>query len=191
MVDDKPRCFGSKSALYAAYHDTEWGVPVHDDRLLFEMLILEGAHAGLSWETILKKREGYRARFWNFDVARVVAMTDAEVEEALADPGIVRHRQKVEATRKNARVFIELQGEAGSFDAWLWAWVDGKPLVNDWRDGSEVPASTPLSDAISKALKKRGMGFVGTTIVYSYLQAVGVVNDHHRGCWRHGQDLGA
>ena len=184
-IDDKPRCFGSHSELYAHYHDTEWAVPVHDDRTLFEMLILEGAHAGLSWETVLKKREGYRARFHNFDVKKVAAMTDEDLAEALLDPGIVRHRQKVASTRKNAQIFIEMQKEYGSFDAWLWGHVNGKPLVNDWKDHTEMPASTDLSDTISKALKKRGMSFVGTTIIYAYLQAVGVANDHHRGCWRY------
>ena len=184
-IDEKPRCFGSKTELYAHYHDTEWGVPVRDDRLLFEMLILEGAHAGLSWETVLKKREGYRARFHNFDVQKVASMSDDELAEALLDPGIVRHRQKVASTRKNAQVFIDMQNEFGSFSNWLWAHVDDQPIRNDWKDFSEVPASTELSDQISKSLRKRGMSFVGTTIIYAYLQAVGVVIDHHRGCWKH------
>lgn len=186
MIDDKPRCFGSSSELYARYHDTEWGVPVRDDRLLFEMLILEGAHAGLSWETILKKREGYRQVYHGFDVARVAAMTDAELEATLANPAIVRHRQKVPGARQNARVFIEMQAEFGSFSDWLWAHVDGTPLRGDWPTRADIPATTPLSEAISKDLKKRGMTFVGPTIIYAYLQAVGVVNDHFRGCWRHG-----
>jgi DNA-3-methyladenine glycosylase I len=150
------------------------------------MLILEGAHAGLSWETVLKKRDGYREVFHNFDVAQVAAMSDDELAVALTNPGIVRHRQKVPSARKNAQVFTEIQREAGSFDAWLWGWVDGAPIVGDWAAVSDIPASTPLSDAISKDLKKRGMSFVGTTIIYAYLQAVGVVNDHWRGCWRHG-----
>ena len=184
-IDDKTRCFGSRTEVYAHYHDTEWGVPVHDDKLLFEMLILEGAHAGLSWETVLNKRDGYRAVFHNFDVARVAAMTDEELAKALQNPGIVRHRQKVPSARKNAHVFQSIQAEAGSFDAWLWAWVDGTPIKGGWESAEDIPASTPLSDALSKDLKKRGMSFVGTTIVYAYLQAVGVVNDHHKGCWRY------
>lgn len=186
MIDDKPRCFGSHSELYARYHDTEWGVPVRDDRLLFEMLILEGAHAGLSWETILKKRDGYREVFHDFDIARVAAMTDDELATALQNPAIVRHRQKVPSARKNAQVFLEMQKEFGSFRDWLWDHVDGTPLVGNWPSMSDVPGSTPLSDQISKDLKKRGMSFVGSTIIYAYLQAVGVVNDHYQGCWRHG-----
>ena len=185
-IDDKTRCFGSENALYAAYHDEEWGVPVHDDRTLFEMLILEGAHAGLSWETVLRKREGYRAQFHDFDVARVAAMSDAELAAALENPGIVRHRQKVASTRKNAQVYRTIQEEAGTFSAWLWDWVDGAPIRGDWATADDIPASTPLSDALSKDLKKRGMSFVGTTIIYAYMQAVGLANDHHRGCWRHG-----
>ena len=186
MIDDKPRCFGSSSELYAEYHDTEWGVPVRDDRLLFEMLILEGAHAGLSWETILKKREGYRAVYHGFDVERVAAMTDDELAEALQNPAIVRHRQKVPAARKNALIFLEMQKEFGSFSKWLWDHVGDAPVKGDWPTKADIPASTPLSDQISKDLKKRGMSFVGTTIIYAYLQAVGVVNDHYHGCWRHG-----
>ena len=184
-IDDKPRCFGSHSALYARYHDTEWGVPVHDDRLLFEMLILEGAHAGLSWETVLKKREGYRARFFNFDVDRVAAMTDAELDAALQDPGIVRHRQKVPSARKNAQVFQAIQGELGSFSTYLWGWVDDHPIQGDWASTADIPARTEISDALSKDLKKRGMSFVGTTIIYAYMQAVGLVNDHAKTCWRY------
>lgn len=186
MIDDKPRCFGSSSELYAEYHDTEWGVPVRDDRILFEMLILEGAHAGLSWETILKKREGYRAVYHGFDVERVAAMTDDELAEALQNPAIVRHRQKVPAARKNALIFLEMQKEFGSFSKWLWDHVGDAPVKGDWPTKADIPASTPLSDQISKDLKKRGMSFVGTTIIYAYLQAVGVVNDHYHGCWRHG-----
>lgn len=186
-IDDKPRCFGSHSETYAHYHDTEWGVPVRDDRLLFEMLILEGAHAGLSWETILNKREGYRRVFHGFDVARVAAMSDGELDAALRNPAIVRHRQKVPSARKNAQVFMSMQEEFGSFADWLWSQVDGTPIAGDWATPRDIPASTPLSDAISKDLKKRGMSYVGTTIIYAYLQAVGLVNDHWRGCWRHGR----
>ncbi|QMU60141.1 MAG: DNA-3-methyladenine glycosylase I [Boseongicola sp.] len=185
-MDDKTRCFGSHTELYAHYHDTEWGVPVHDDQMLFEMLILEGAHAGLSWETILKKREGYREVYHGFDIGRVASMNDDELAEALTNPAIVRHRQKVPAARKNAQVFMAMQEEFGSFSDWLWGHVDGETLVGNWPSAADIPASTPLSDAISKDLKKRGMSFVGTTIIYAYLQAVGVVNDHHKGCWRWG-----
>ena len=184
-IDDKSRCFGSHSELYARYPDTEWGVPVHDDRTLFEMLILEGAHAGLSWEIILKKRDGYRAVFHNFDVGRVAAMTDEDLAEAVTNPAIVRHRQKVASTRKNAQVFMAIQAEVGSFDAWLWSWVDGATVVGSWATMADIPATTPISDALSKDLKARGMSFVGTTIIYAYMQAVGLVNDHHRGCWRY------
>ncbi|MEQ9036912.1 MAG: DNA-3-methyladenine glycosylase I [Silicimonas sp.] len=184
-IDEKPRCFGSNSELYAHYHDTEWGVPVHDDRLLFEMLVLEGAHAGLSWETILRKREGYRAVYHGFDIERVAAMTDAELASALQNPAIVRHRQKVPSARQNAKVFLEIQRQSVTFSDWLWSHVDGTPLVGDWSTPKDIPASTPLSDKISKDLKKRGMSFVGTTIIYAYLQAIGVVNDHWQGCWRY------
>lgn len=185
-IDDRPRCFGSHSELYARYHDEEWGVPVHDDRTLFEMLILEGAHAGLSWETILKKREGYREVYHGFDVARVAGMTDFELQKALNNPAIVRHRQKVPAARRNARVFLDMQAEFGSFSDWLWGHVGGTPIKGDWQSMRDVPATTPLAKAISKELKRRGMTFVGPTIIYAYLQAVGVVNDHYRGCWKHG-----
>ncbi len=184
MTREKPRCFGSKSELYARYHDDEWGVPVHDDRTLFEMLILEGAHAGLSWETILRKRDGYREVYHDFDVERVANMTDFELYNALQNPAIVRHRQKVPAARKNARVFLKMQDEYGSFATWLWDHVDGQPIRGDWPNRDDIPASTPLAEAISKDLKKRGMSFVGPTIIYAYLQAVGVVNDHWRGCWK-------
>lgn len=182
-VDDKTRCFGSHSDTYAHYHDTEWGVPVRDDRLLFEMLILEGAHAGLSWETVLNKRDGYREVFHDFDVARVAAMTDFELFEARKNPAIVRHKGKIESTRKNARTFAAMQDEFGSFSNWLWGHVGSEPIIGHWKRKEDVPTTTPLADQISKDLKKRGMSFVGPTIVYAYLQAVGVVNDHWQGCW--------
>lgn len=184
-ADGKKRCFGGQvgKELYAEYHDRQWGIPVHDDHELFEMLILEGAQAGLSWETILNKREGYRTAFHHFDVQQVAAMTDTELEAILLNPNVVRNRLKIFATRKNAVVFIKIQQEIGSFDEYLWKYVDGKPIVNQWRSFGEVPASTSLSDAISKDLKKRGMTFVGSTIIYAYLQAVGVVNDHLADCW--------
>jgi DNA-3-methyladenine glycosylase I len=186
MTDEKRRCFGSNSDLYAHYHDTEWGVPVHDDRLLFEMLILEGAHAGLSWETVLKKRDGYREVYHGFDVERVAAMTDTELDRALTNPGIIRHRQKVPAARQNAKAFLEIQRTFGTFSDWLWAHVDGTPVIGNWATTADIPTKTLLAEKISKELKSRGMSFVGPTIIYAYLQAVGVVNDHYRGCWRHG-----
>ena len=167
------------------YHDTEWGTPLHDDRALFEFLCLEGAQAGLSWRTVLAKRENYRKAFHNFEIARVAAMKDREREKLLLDPGIIRNRLKVTATRDNAKVALEVIEEFGSLDVYLWSFVDGKPLVNRWRDKSEVPASTELSDRMSKALKKRGFRFVGTTICYSLLQATGMINDHLVGCFRH------
>jgi DNA-3-methyladenine glycosylase I len=182
--DGKSRCFGGQpgKAFYAAYHDDEWAVPVHDDRQLFEMLILEGAQAGLSWETVLRKREGYRAAFHGFDIKRVAAMTDEELESLREDKAIIRNRLKIYSARKNAIAFIAMQEEFGSFDAWLWGHVDGQPLINRPQSFADMPASTPLSDTISKALKKRGMSFVGSTIIYAYLQATGVANDHVKGC---------
>ena len=187
MSDKLNRCFGSvpdKPEL-AHYHDTEWGVPVRDDQQLFELLILEGAHAGLSWETVLKKRQGYRDQFHNFDVGRVASMSDEELAQALTNPAIIRHRQKVASTRKNAQVFQAIQAEHGSFASYLWAYVDDQPIINHWASHAQVPASTPLSDAISKDLKKRAMSFVGTTIIYAYIQGVGLVNDHVSSCWRY------
>ena len=185
--DGKARCFGGQPGkeFYADYHDTEWGIPVHDDQQLFEMLILEGAQAGLSWETVLRKREGYRAAFHGFDVRRVAAMGDDELEALREEEGIIRNRLKIYSTRKNAIAFIAMQEEFGSFDAWLWGHVDGEPIVNRPKSFGDVPAATALSDTISKALKKRGMSFVGSTIIYAYLQATGVVNDHVQGCWRY------
>lgn len=184
-ADGKKRCFGGQlgKEFYADYHDQQWGIPVHDDRELFEMLILEGAQAGLSWETILNKRAGYRAAFHDFDVQKVAAMTDAELTALLQNPQIVRNRLKVFATRKNAIAFIKIQQEFTSFNAYLWKFVNHQPIINQFNTFAEVPASTPLSDAISKDLKKRGMTFVGSTIIYAYLQAVGVVNDHLADCW--------
>jgi DNA-3-methyladenine glycosylase I len=167
-----------------AYHDHEWGTPVHDDHALFEFLCLEGAQAGLSWRTVLAKRENYRRAFHGFDIARVAAMTDAELERLLADPGIIRNRLKVSSVRDNARAALAVIAEHGSLARYLWAFVDGQPRVNRWRSPSEVPASTPLSDRMSKALKKRGFRFVGTTICYSLLQATGMIDDHLAGCFR-------
>ncbi|NRA27825.1 MAG: DNA-3-methyladenine glycosylase I [Opitutales bacterium] len=183
------RCFGNGvgKEFYAAYHDEEWGVPVHDDRTLFEMLILEGAQAGLSWETVLRKREGYRAAFYHFDVGKVAQMTDAELEAQRQNPDIIRNRLKIYGTRQNARIFLKIQEEFGSFDSYLWRFVDGEPIINHWKDFEEVPVSTPISDALSKDLKKRGMTFVGTTIMYAYMQAVGLVDDHLESCWKRSE----
>jgi DNA-3-methyladenine glycosylase I len=170
-----------------AYHDEEWGVPSHDDRHLFEMITLEGAQAGLSWSTILRKRDGYRAAFAGFDPAAVARFGPKDVERLLADPGIVRNRMKVESTVENARRVLEAQEEHGSLDAYLWAFVDGKPIVNGWRSLSEIPAETPLSKAVSKDLKKRGFRFIGPTIVYAFMQTVGMVDDHTTDCHRRGE----
>ena len=173
-------CLGSPE--YIAYHDREWGRPAHDDRVLFEFLILEGAQAGLSWSTILGKRENYRRAFAGFDPAKVARFTPARVRKLLADPGIVRNRLKVEGAVKNAQAFLEVQKEFGSFDKYVWSFVGGKPIVRRPRSLKEVPATTPESDALSKDLKKRGFTFVGSTIMYAFMQAVGMVDDHIRGC---------
>lgn len=170
-----------------AYHDIEWGTPLHDDQLLFEFLCLEGAQAGLSWRTVLAKREHYRKVFHGFEIARVAAMTDRELERLLRDPGIIRNRLKVEATRTNARAALEVIASDGSLDGYLWSFVDGRPVRNRWTDQSAVPATTALSDRLSKALKKRGFRFVGSTICYALLQATGMVNDHVTGCFRHAE----
>jgi DNA-3-methyladenine glycosylase I len=167
---------------YIRYHDEEWGRPQHDDRVLFEFLILEGAQAGLSWRTILEKRDGYRRAFAGFDPQKVARFSDAKLEQLLRDPGIVRNRLKIFSARTNAQAFLKVQKEFGSFDSYLWAFVGGEPLINDVRCAGDVPAKTELSDRISKDLLKRGFKFVGSTIVYAYLQAVGVVNDHFVGC---------
>jgi DNA-3-methyladenine glycosylase I len=168
---------------YTHYHDTEWGVPVHNDRLLFEMLILEGAQAGLSWYTILKRRNNYRKIFKGLDPAKCAKMTDMELEKALATDSIIRNRLKVLSVRKNAQVFLTIQKEFGSFDSYLWGYVDYKPKVNRLKNINDFPTTTPESDAISKNLKKRGMNFVGSTIIYAYMQAVGLVNDHMADCF--------
>jgi DNA-3-methyladenine glycosylase I len=179
------RCaWAGSDPLYQAYHDREWGVPVHDDRLLFEFLTLEGAQAGLSWITILRKREAYRAAFAGFDPAAVALFDGRKVAELLADPGIVRNRLKVESTITNARAFLEVQDEFGSFAAYQWGFVDGRPVRNAWESMKDVPASTPASDAMSRDLKRRGFRFVGTTICYAHMQAVGMVNDHTVDCFR-------
>ncbi len=181
------RCPWAKTDLSIAYHDAEWGVPQHDDRTLFEFITLEGAQAGLSWETILRKRDRYREVFEGFDPERVARFTPARVERLLADPGIVRNRAKVESTVANARAVLRVQEEFGSLDAFLWRFVEGRPVVNRRRRMSDVPASTPASDAMSKDMKRRGFGFVGTTICYAFMQAVGMVNDHLVTCPRHAE----
>jgi len=188
---DKKRCFGGAPGkeFYAEYHDREWGVPQHDDRHLFEMLILEGAQAGLSWETILKRRHNYRRLFHAFDPKKVAAMTDAALEEILLNPDIIRNRLKVFGARQNAIAFLQIQKEFGSFDAYLWKFVGGKPIVNHWKHFGEVPAKTKESDALSKDLKKRGMTFVGSTIMYAFMQAVGMVDDHLQECWKRSRAL--
>lgn len=180
----------TSGALDTAYHDAEWGVPIHDDRRLFEFLLLEGAQAGLSWSTILKKRDGYRTGFAGFDPARVAEFSDADQQTLLANPGIVRNRLKVASAVTNARAFLEVQAAFGSFDAYLWRFVDGRPVRNAWRSKSEVPVSTPVSDALCRDLSKRGFRFVGTTIMYAFMQATGMVNDHTVDCfrWREVQD---
>jgi len=172
------------NALYLAYHDFEWGVPQHDDRILFEFLLLEGAQAGLSWSTILNKREGYRSAFANFTPSTVARFDETEIEKCINDAGIVRNRAKIRSAVTNARHFIQLQKEFGSFDAYLWRFVDGKPIRNTWKSVTQIPTSTRESDALSKDLKQRGFKFTGTTIMYAFMQAVGMVNDHTADCFR-------
>ena len=179
------RCPWAKTDLYMQYHDNEWGVPIHEDRLLFEFLILEGAQAGLSWETILKKRESYRAAFDHFDPASVAKYGQKKRKNLLADAGIVRNRLKIEAAIQNAQMFLAVQEEFGTFDDYIWGFVGSEPKQNAWKSIKEVPAETPESDAISKDLKRRGFKFVGSTICYAFMQAVGMVNDHLVGCFRH------
>jgi len=187
--DARPRCswVDGGNALYYTYHDTEWGVPLHDDTQWFEFLVLEGAQAGLSWATVLNKREAYRKAFRDFDIARVARMTDAALDKLLLDPGIIRNRQKIYSARNNARAALKLIDECGSLDAYFWPFVDGKPIVNRWRARGDVPARTALSDKLSKDLQKRGFNFVGSTIMYAHMQATGMVNDHFVGCFRHGE----
>jgi DNA-3-methyladenine glycosylase I len=186
LESERARCgWAAKDPLYVAYHDEEWGVPNHDDRHLFEMLILEGAQAGLSWITILRKRAAYRKAFANFDARRIARFGAAERKRLLADEGIVRNRLKIDAAIENARAFLAVRKEAGSFDAFLWEHVGGKPIQNRWRTLRDVPAETEESRAMSRALKKRGFRFVGPTICYAFMQAVGMVNDHVATCFRH------
>ena len=185
-MPERVRCeWAGTEPLMVAYHDDEWGAPTHDDAALFELLTLEGAQAGLSWRTILNKREGYRAAFANFDPARVASFTERDVERLLADPGIVRHRGKIESTINNARRVLEVQDEVGSFDAHVWSFVDGAPVVGSWEHLGELPSSTPQSVALSKDLKRRGFRFVGPTTMYAFMQAAGLVDDHVVTCFRH------
>lgn len=185
MEENKKRCFGSAPGkeFYADYHDKEWGIPVYDDRHLFEMLILEGAQAGLSWETILKRREEYRKAFYYFDPVKVAKMTDDELDALLENPGLIRNRLKIYAARRNASVFLQIQKEFGSFSNYVWNFVDAKPIVTRRKSLKDIPASTPISNILSKDLKKRGMTFVGSTIIYAYMQAIGLVDDHLAECW--------
>ena len=179
------RCAWAQTPLGIAYHDSEWGVPVHDDRVLFEFITLEGAQAGLNWETILKKRDNYRRAFAGFDPARVAGFSPARRRKLLGNEGIVRNRLKIDSTVSNARAFLRVQREFGSFDAFVWGFVGGGPRINRWRSTKPLPACTKISDALSKELKWRGFRFVGSTICYAFMQAVGIVNDHSTDCFRY------
>lgn len=182
------RCdWANKNPLETKYHDEEWGVPSYDDRYLFEMLILEGAQSGLSWATILQKRQGYLKAFDNFDAKKIAKYSAKKIEALLQDTGIVRNKAKINATITNARLFLDIQQDYGSFDKYIWSFVGGKPKNNSWKDVSEVPTSSPESDAMSKDLKKKGFKFVGTTTCYAYMQAVGMVNDHIKSCFRYNE----
>lgn len=184
------RCAWARSELMVRYHDEEWGVPVHDERRLFEFLVLEGAQAGLSWETILNKRENYRAAFDGFDVEKVAGYDRRKIERLLKDPGIVRNRLKIASAVRNAQAVLRVQEELGSLDSFVWQFVNGRPQVNSWKSRQRIPSSSPASDAMSKALKKRGFNFVGSTICYAFMQAVGMVNDHVVQCFRYPLDPG-
>lgn len=184
----KTRCaWCGTDPLYVAYHDTEWGVPNRDDQSLFEMLVLEGAQAGLAWITVLRKREGYRELFDGFDADRIARYTDRKLDKLLLDPRIIRNRLKVYGTRKNARAFLAVQEEFGSFSDYIWGFVDHQPVQNHWRSLKQLPATSPLSDQLSKDLKKRGFTFVGSTIMYAHMQATGMFNDHTTDCYRHAE----
>ena len=186
-MSGKKRCAWAESGneLYIQYHDREWGVPVHEDRKQFEFLILEGAQAGLSWSTVLNKREGYRKAFANFDPVKVARFSEKKIETLIQNPSIIRNRLKITSAVSNARAFLAIQKEYGSFDTYIWAFVGGKPLQNRWKAMAEVPATSPESDALSKDLKQRGLKFVGSTILYAHLQAAGLVNDHLVSCFRY------
>jgi len=181
------RCAWASNDLSIRYHDEEWGVPAHDDTTLFEFLILEGAQAGLSWDTILKKRANYRAAFDNFDPRKIASYDRRKIQSLMNDSGIIRNRLKIASAVQNAKAFLKTPDEFGSFDAYIWQFVDGSPIMNAWRSAKQIPAQTAQSDAMSKALKKRGFSFVGTTICYAFMQAVGMVNDHLTDCFRYSQ----
>lgn len=183
--DGRKRCFGNQPGqiFYAEYHDNEWAKPTYDDQTLFEFLILEGAQAGLSWETVLRKRDGYRKAFHNFHLQKVADMSDSDLAKLQDNPNIIRNRLKISSARRNARVVIDIQKDHGSFSNWLWAHVDNTPIINHWHSVEDLPSETPLSNEISKQLKKLGMNFVGPTIIYAYMQAIGMVDDHLADCW--------
>ena len=187
VADEKRRCAWPSSPISIAYHDCEWGVPLKDDRKLFEFLVLDAAQAGLSWEIILRKRDGFRAAFDNFDAEKIARYDEKKVKELLADAGIIRNRLKIESAIGNARAFLALQKECGSFACYIWQFVGGKPKINSCRSLKDVPATSPESDAMSRALKKRGFRFVGSTICYAFMQAAGMVNDHAVNCFRHAE----
>jgi DNA-3-methyladenine glycosylase I len=185
--DGRTRCtWAAGSESLRRYHDAEWGVPLHGDRALFEFLCLEGAQAGLSWRTVLDKRENYRRAFGDFDIARCARLSDARLERLLADPGLIRNRLKITSVRDNARAALKVIGEHGSLDAFLWSFTGGRPIRNAWRTPAEVPATSEASDAMSRDLRRRGFRFVGSTICYAFMQATGMVDDHLVGCFRHG-----
>jgi DNA-3-methyladenine glycosylase I len=186
-MDNKKRCewVPLDNPLYVKYHDEEWGVPIHDDRRLFEFLILEGMQAGLSWLTILRKRENFRTAFDHFDPRKIARYNEKKIEELMQNSGIIRNRLKITAAVQNAKAFLDVQAEFGSFDTFIWQFMEGKPVINQWKTLKELPAKTPLSDTISKELKKRGFKFVGSTIIYAHMQATGMVNDHTVDCFRY------
>lgn len=185
-MDNKKRCawVPLNNEEYVKYHDEEWGIPVYEDQKLFEMLILEGAQAGLSWETVLKKRNGYKKAFKNFAIQAVANMTDVELDALMQNPEIIRNKLKIYSARKNALTFIKIQNEFGNFSNYIWAFVNNKPIIGNWSSMNELPNKTAISDKIAKDLKKRGMSFVGSTIIYAFMQAVGLVNDHMTDCWK-------
>ena len=187
MPDEKSRCGWAKNDLAIAYHDAEWGVPAHDDRRLFEFLILEGAQAGLSWDTILRKRENYRAAFDNFDAEKIAGYDERKLNELLQNEGIIRNRLKIASAVSNAKSYLKITGEFGSFDSYVWRFGGGEPIVNAWQNLSDVPAKTSVSDRMSKDLKHRGFNFVGSTIMYAFMQACGLVNDHLTNCFRYNE----